>query len=104
VFRVTASSYSGAMANSAQQRVVCNALYEKLKDPAFADIAEGVRECPAVLAPFIRAFLFGLAGRPEAWPFVRSAALWWLNEVLMGRRPGFVRDISRSLGIRTVPR
>jgi glycosyltransferase involved in cell wall biosynthesis len=104
VFCVTASNYSGGMYDPTQQRAVCNAIFDKLREPAFGDIAAAVRECPAVLAPFIRAFLFGLMGRPEAWPFVRSAALWWLNQVRMGRRPGFVRDVSQSLGIRTVPR
>jgi glycosyltransferase involved in cell wall biosynthesis len=103
-FRVTASNYSGGMSDPKQQQAVCNAIFDKLQDPAFADIAAAVRECPAVLAPFIRSFLFGLARRPEAWPLVRSAALWWLGQVARGRRPGFVRDLSRSLGIRTVPR
>jgi glycosyltransferase involved in cell wall biosynthesis len=104
VFRVTANNYSDGMKDSKRQRAVCSAIYEKLKDPDFADVAAAVRECPAVLAPFIRAFLFDLVRRPEAWSFVRSAALWWLGQVALGRRPGLVRDISRSLGIRTVPR
>jgi glycosyltransferase involved in cell wall biosynthesis len=104
VFRISASNYSGAMLDLKQQRAVCDAIFNKLKEPAFADIAAAIRECPSVLAPFIRAFLFELVGRRDAWPLVRSAALWWLGQVALGRRPGFVRDLSQSLGIRTVPR
>ena len=104
VFRLSAGNYSRAMTDAAQQREVCRAVYDKLNDPAFADIRQAMYQRPSALAPFIRHFIFGLIGRPQAWPFLCSALLWWLNEVRKGRRPGALRDLAKSFGINTSPR
>jgi glycosyltransferase involved in cell wall biosynthesis len=104
VFRLSSENYSASMRDPAQQRQVCRAIFDKLHDPAFADIGEAVQACPAILAPFIRHFILWMAGRPETWPFLWSPLLWWLNEVRKGRRPGMVRDFARSLGVNTNPR
>lgn len=103
-FRLTAGAYSTNMRDSKQQIAVCKAIYAKLNEPEFADIRDAVYQCPAALAPFLRHFMIGLAPLPRTWPFLVSPALWLLQQVGLGRRPGIVRDFAASLGIRTTPR
>jgi len=104
VFRQSNENFSSGMHNAAEQRKICNAIYDKLHGADFADVGQAIYECPAVLAPFIRHFIPALVGKPQAWPLLCSAMLWWLNEVRKGRRPGSVRDLAKSVGFNTNPR
>lgn len=93
VFRVAATSYSGkGMRDRHRQRAVCMAMFEKLKSPEFHDLYEAMRHHPAGLSPFMHDFILGLTARPEDWSFLAPILLWWIKEVLHGRRPGVLRD------------
>ncbi len=103
-FRVAGNTYSSGITRPDQQRAVCRAIYAKMRETGFHDIGALIRRYPASLSPFMHHMLTGLASRPIAWPFALRLSLWWLNEARKGRRPGFVRRIAKSWGIRVAPR
>jgi glycosyltransferase involved in cell wall biosynthesis len=101
VFRVAPESYSGSgMRDPKQQRQVCAAICDKLREPEFADIREAMRQHPAVLSTFFRPLVEVLATRPREWPLLGSLARWWLKEMAHGRRPRVLRDLTAKFGNR----
>jgi len=101
IFRVAAASYSGkGMRDPKKQRAVCMAMYDKLKSAEFRDLYEAMRRHPAGLSPFMHDFILGLAARPGEWGFLAPILLWWVEEVMHGRRPGPLRDfVARLRGL-----
>lgn len=101
VFRMVASGYSGTgMRDPKQQRDVCAAIYDKLKDPAFSDIHDALRTHPVAMTTFFRQMAQMLAMRPREWPFLASLAGWWVSEVAHGRRPRALRELTMKFGNR----
>lgn len=101
VFRMAADGYSSTgMRDRTQQRQVCAAIYDKLKDPEFADIHEALRTHPVAMTTFFRPMAQILALRPREWPYLASLTRWWINEVAHGRRPRVLRELSVRLGNR----
>jgi len=101
VFRMSTHGYSGTgMRDPQQQREVCAAIYQKLHDPAFADIREALRRYPVTMGTFFRPMVRMLASRPREWGYLGSLARWWLNEVAHGRRPRILRDFTAKFGNR----
>ena len=99
VFRVAPATYSGVgMRNPRLQRQVCTAIYDKLYDPEFADIREAMRAHPVAFSTFFRPLIQMLALRPRDWPYLSALAGWWLREVVHGRRPRILRDLTAKFG------
>jgi hypothetical protein len=80
-----------------QQRQVSAAIYEKLKDPEFADVRDMLRRQPVAFSTFLRPLVQVLALRPREWPYLGSLAGWWFKELVHGRRPGFLRNLTAPL-------
>ena len=100
-FRVATEGYSGAgMRNPRLQRQVCTAIYDKLRDPEFADIREALRRYPIAMTTFFRPMAQILALRPREWSYLASLGRWWMGEVAHGRRPRALRDLTARFGNR----
>jgi glycosyltransferase involved in cell wall biosynthesis len=99
VIRIAPDTYSNiGLRDRRQQRAVCVAIYDKLREPGFEDIREILRQHPAAFSPFIRYLLEGLAPRPRDWPYWLALISWWLREVRTGqRRPNFLKRLLGSL-------
>ena len=110
VFRVANGTYSGDnvrrrfVRRADQQRTVCEALRLKLRQRNFEDIRQHLARTPAAFAPFVRYVIATYARHPSEWPLLARIVFWWLNEARRGRRPGPLRHIAKSLGVRTAPR
>jgi glycosyltransferase involved in cell wall biosynthesis len=101
VFRVAAGTYSGTgMRNAAQQQAVCTAIWEKLREPEFADIREALLRHPSAMSTFFNPLVQMLTGRPGEWPSLARLIRWWLGEVAHGRRPGALRRLTARFGNR----
>lgn len=99
VFRMALEGYSSTgMRDGRQQRQVCAAIYDKLKEPEFADIREALRTHPVAMTTFFRQMAQILVLRPREWPYLASLTLWWLNEVVHGRRPRALRQLTGKFG------
>ncbi|HWB49842.1 MAG TPA: glycosyltransferase [Stellaceae bacterium] len=101
VFRVAAETYSGTgMRDPRQQQAVCAAIWDKLGEPAFADIRAALLRHPSAMSTFFNPMTQMLARRPGDWPALARLARWWLGEVAHGRRPGALRRLTARLGNR----
>lgn len=101
VFRMASEGYSSTgMRDGKLQRQVCTAIYDKLKEPEFADIREALRTHPVAMTTFFRQMAQVLALRPREWGYLGSLTRWWLNEVAHGRRPRVLREVSEKFGNR----
>jgi glycosyltransferase involved in cell wall biosynthesis len=101
VFRVAAETYSGAgMRDAHQQQAVCAAIWEKLREPEFADIREALLRHPSAMSTFFNPLVQMLIRGPGDWPSLARLIRWWLGEVAHGRRPGALRRLTARFGNR----
>jgi glycosyltransferase involved in cell wall biosynthesis len=99
VFRVAAGTYSGSgVHDRKRQTEVCHAVCDKLADPLWRDVRASLAATPSPFSPLVRRLVPALARRPSDWDLLAHVALWWLNEVRKGRRPGRLRSLAARLG------
>jgi glycosyltransferase involved in cell wall biosynthesis len=99
VFRVASGTYSGSgVHDRKRQTEVCHAVCDKLADPTWRDVRASLAATPSPLSPLVRGLVPALARRPHDWDLLAHVALWWLNEVRKGRRPGRLRSLAARLG------
>lgn len=103
-FRLAAGTYSGDNVDHFErQREVSNAILDKLRSREFWDFRKALKATPAPFSPFVRHMLPALSARSDDRDLFRSVLLWWMGEVLRGRRPGGWRRFATRLGLTTVP-
>jgi len=87
-YRVAPGSFSARGASTlGRQGPVVMALHTKLDDYNYADIRRALLRSPSAMAPFMRATLLTLVWQPRRYGRLARIGLWWLREVLLGRRP-----------------
>jgi glycosyltransferase involved in cell wall biosynthesis len=97
-YRIASGSYSTRnMSLIGRQKLVIDNLHSKLDRPEFADIRIALMRAPSAMSPFMRATLLILARQPRRYPRLARIALWWLREVVHGRRPRRWANIARRL-------
>ncbi len=94
VFRRETQSYSASgMLNRQAQTQVLENLFSKLSKPEFRDIGDALIRSPAAMSPFMNSvirFAFSNILRSQ---ISRATIRWWLGQVAIGRRPGFLRKL-----------
>jgi glycosyltransferase involved in cell wall biosynthesis len=99
VFRVASGTYSGSGVHDRKRQIeVCHAVCDKLNDPPWRDVRSSLATAPSPFSPLVRGLVPALARRPRDWDLLAHVALWWLNEVRKGRRPGRLRSLASRLG------
>ncbi len=97
LFRRDGQSYSArGMRDWRAQSAVLDYLMKKLDEPQFQDIKEDIIRSPSSMSPFMNtmlryAFCHALSSR-----LCRATLMWWLGQVMHGRRPGFLRNLVRG--------